>query len=40
MQNHPERVDILTAWPALPERVKTGIVAMVRASGSAAQGNE
>ncbi len=27
--NHPERVDILTAWPTLPEAVMAGILAMM-----------
>ena len=40
MQNHPELVDILAAWPTLPEPVRTGILAVVRASGDAAQGAE
>ena len=29
----PDLADVLTAWPTLPEPVKAGIVAMVKAAG-------
>ena len=32
VQESPELADVLTAWPTLPEAVRAGIVAMVRAS--------
>jgi len=32
LQKHPDLEAVISAWPELPEAVKAGIVAMVRAS--------
>jgi len=32
--NDPDLAAVVNAWPTLPPAVKTGIVAMVKASGS------
>ena len=34
----PDLADLLTAWPGLPEAVKAGIVAMVKATQGSAKG--
>ena len=34
-QKDPNLAKIVTAWPSLPEAVKAGIVAMVKAAGAA-----
>jgi len=32
LQNDPEFVAVATAWPTLPEAIRAGIVAMVKAA--------
>ena len=32
VRNHPDLAAVIDAWPTLPEPVRTGIVAMVRAA--------
>ena len=36
----PELQAIILAWPNLPEAFRTGILAMVKASGGRVKGNE
>ncbi len=36
-QNDPELAAIVSAWPTLPEAVRRGILAMVKASDQAAE---
>jgi hypothetical protein len=38
VENSPELAAVVTAWPTLPEPVKAGILAMVRASVPAPSG--